>query len=303
MTARSWSGETIRAYRFRLERFGKYLLENHASVRSLTDITSETVSDYQLFLCKKEKLRGGTLSASTQRAFLSALKSFFGFVLSEGLVLLDPTHALQMPKIGKRLPQGVLSSKEVRLLLRQPDLSTYIGLRDRAILETFYSTGLRNSELRNLNVADIDLDRGYVTVLKGKGNKDRVVPIGKAAVHFIKEHLTRARPRMLRAEADPTLFISMQGGRLAPNTVQEIVHRYAKAAGFTKRVFPHGLRHTCATGMLKGKADIRYIQEMLGHGSLSSTEIYTHVEIGDLKRVHARAHPREKDLPPDPEWD
>jgi integrase/recombinase XerD len=303
MRARAWSPETLRAYRFRLERLEKYLAEQHPSVKALSDITTETICSYQLWLCKSETKRGGTLSPSTQRAFLAALKSFFAFCVAEVLLLADPTRLLEMPRLPRRLPQGVLSGKEVKLLLRQPDLSTYIGVRDRAILETLYSTGLRNTELRNLTLSNLDLDRGYVTVIKGKGKKDRVVPLGKVAAHYLREYLTRARPRMLRDEADATLFLSMQGGRLAATTLQDIVHRHAKAAGLKRRAFPHGLRHTCATGMLRGKADIRFIQEMLGHESLSSTEIYTHVEIGDLKRVHGRCHPREQDLPADPEWD
>jgi integrase/recombinase XerD len=303
MRARAWSTATIRAYRFRLERFEHYLQEKHPSVAVLTDVTPETISSYQLWLCQSETKRGGTLSPCSQRAFLAALKSFFAFAVSEGMLLSDPTRVLEMPKLPRRLPQGVLSPKEIRRLLAAPDLATYVGLRDRAILETLYSTGLRSSELRNLTVSDLDLDRGYVTVLRGKGNKDRVVPVGKVAAHYLSEYLTRARPRMLRDEADPTLFLSMQGGRLAANTLGDVVHRHAKAAGLKRRTFPHGLRHTCATGMLKGRADIRFIQEMLGHESLSSTEIYTHVEIGDLKRVHLRCHPREQDLPADPEWD
>ncbi len=302
MRARAWSPQTLRAYRFRLERFGKYLAEQHPSVTALSGITPETICSYQLWLCKSETKRG-TFAPSSQRAFLAALKSFFAFCVTEGLLLADPTRTLEMPRLPRRLPQGVLSGKEVKLLLRQPDLATYIGVRDRAILETLYSTGLRSSELRNLSVSDLDLDRGYVTVLAGKGKKDRVVPLGKVAAHYLREYLTRARPRMLRDEAGATLFLSMQGGRLAATTLQDIVHRYAKAAGLKRRAFPHGLRHTCATGMLRGKADIRFIQEMLGHESLSSTEIYTHVEIGDLKRVHGRCHPREQDLPADPEWD
>lgn len=303
MAARGFSKETLRAYRFRLSRFEKYLAQSHPKVKTASEVTQEIVSSFQLFLCKLEKSRGGTLSFATQHALLTALKSLFAFLVAEGLVLVDPTRNLAMPKLGKHLPQGLLSPKEIRLLFRQPDLTTFIGLRDRAILETLYSTGLRNSELRNLKVEDVDLERGYVTVLKGKGGKDRVVPVGKVARHFLSEYLARARPKMLREDADQTLFLSMQKRTLARNTVEDVVRRYAKAAGFKRRVFPHGIRHTCATAMLKGKADIRYIQEMLGHASLSSTEIYTHVSIGDLKRVHRECHPREKDAKEDPEWE
>jgi integrase/recombinase XerD len=303
MRVRNWSPETIRAYTFRLERFAAFLDREHASVKAIGEVTPRLISDYQLWLCKQESERGGSLSPATQRAFLGAVRSFFVFCTTERLVLLDPTRELEMPKLGKRLPQGVLSPKEIRLLMRQPDLDTYVGLRDRAILETLYSSGLRNSELRNLTIGDVDLDRGYVTVVRGKGNKDRVVPLGKMAVHFVREYVTRARPHMMRDDATHTLFLSLQGRKLGMSTLQDIIHRCAKAAGFKRRVFPHGIRHTCATAMLQGRADIRYIGELLGHESLSSTAIYTSVSIDDLKRVHARSHPREHDLPADAEWD
>jgi len=304
MAARQWSADTRDAYRDRLERFAKWLESEQASVTALSEITPDTVSAYQLALCKAEKKRGGPLAPASQHAFLTALKSFFRFLVAERILIIDPTRALELPKLGRRLPQGLMTTKEVRSLMRQPDLGTYVGLRDRAILETLYSTGLRNSELRHLTVHDIDLERGFVTVLRGKGKKDRVVPLGKIAAHFVRDYLGKARPHLVREAAQATLFLCYEGGRpLAMNTLIDIVHRNAKAAGLKKRTFPHGIRHTCATGMLRGRADIRYIQELLGHESLSSTEIYTHVEIRDLKRVHARAHPRERDLPPDSEWD
>jgi integrase/recombinase XerD len=264
------------------------------------------VSAYQLWLCQREhKRRGGTISISTQRSYLNAVRSFFAFAVAERIVLIDPARNVELPKPGRRLPRGVLSPKEMRNLLRQPNLATYTGLRDRAILETFYSTGIRHIELLRLRICDVDLDRGYVTVLKGKFKKDRVVPLGKVAAHFIREYITKARPHMLpQADTPEThLFLSINGTPLASASLYGSFRRLAKLAGLEKRLFPHGIRHTCATAMLRGRADIRYIQQMLGHESLSSTQIYTHVEIGDLKRVHARSHPREIDAPADPEWD
>ena len=168
-----------------------------------------------------------------------------------------------------------LSPKEMRAVLRAPNLATYTGLRDRAILETFYSTGIRHMELLRLRVCDVDLDRGYVTVLQGKGKEDRVVPIGKVATHFIREYLTKARPHMLRVADTPEarLFLSINGTPLAQQSLYGAIHRVAKIAGLEKRLFPHGIRHTCATVMLRGRADIRYIQQLLGHESLSSTQM------------------------------
>lgn len=306
MRIRNWSDGTIALYVQRLGDFEAFMTERYSGVTSLGAITTEMVTAYQLWLCQREhKRREGTLSPSTQRVYLNAVRSFFSFCVGERIVVLDPARNVELPRVGRCLPQGVLSPKEMRTLLRQPNVSTCTGLRDRAILEVFYSTGLRNSELRRLRVCDVDLDRGYVTVIKGKFKKDRVVPLGKVAAHFVREYLTKARPQMIRAADTPesALFLSLTGNAVAAPTLYGLIGRAARSAGLHKRVFPHGLRHTCATGMLKGRADIRYIQELLGHESLSSTQIYTHVEISDLKRVHAQSHPRELELPEDTEWE
>lgn len=306
MQVRNWSAGTVAEYREHLADFDRFIVERFPSVRAITGITAAMVSAYQLWLCQREnKRRGGTLAPSTQRIHLTAVRSFFSFCVAERIVLVDPARNIELPRVGRRLPQGVLSPKEMRALLRQPDLSTYTGLRDRAILETFYSTGIRHNELRRLRVCDVDLDRGYITVIQGKYKKDRVVPLGKVAAHFIREYLTKSRPHMLRSSDSPesALFLSLTGNRIAQPTLYGLIGRAAKRAGLQKRVFPHGIRHTCATAMLRGRADIRYIQQLLGHESLSSTQIYTHVEIGDLKRVHARTHPRELDVPEDAEWE
>jgi integrase/recombinase XerD len=306
MRVRNWSDGTIEQYAKALADFERFIVERYPRVTSVAGITDEMVSSYQLWLCQREnKRRGGTLAPATQRMFLNAVRSFFAFCVTERIVLIDPARNVELPRVGRRLPRGVLSPKEMRAVLRAPNLSTYTGLRDRAILETFYSTGIRHMELLRLRVCDVDLDRGYVTVLQGKFKKDRVVPLGKVAAHFIREYLTKARPHMLREADSPEsrLFLSINGTPLAQQSLYGMIHRVAKITGLEKRLFPHGIRHTCATAMLRGRADIRYIQQLLGHESLSSTQIYTHVEIGDLKRVHARSHPRELEVPADTEWE
>ena len=306
MRVRNWSAGTIEQYLKSLDDFEHFMVERCPAVTAITGITEPMVTAYQLWLCQREnKRRGGTLAPATQRMFLNAVRSFFAFCVAERIVVIDPARNIELPRIGRRLPRGVLSPKEMRAVLRAPNLATYTGLRDRAILETFYSTGIRHMELLRLRVCDVDLERGYVTVLQGKFKKDRVVPLGKVAAHFIREYLTKARPHMLRAADSPEsrLFLSINGTPLAQQSLYGMIHRVAKIAGLEKRLFPHGIRHTCATAMLRGRADIRYIQQLLGHESLSSTQIYTHVEIGDLKRVHARSHPREVDLPEDTEWE
>ena len=303
MQSRNWSENTVSGYRYRLQWFVNYLTKNHPDVAHITHVTADVIAAFQLWMCKRETTTGKPFSVASQRGVLAAIKSFFDFCSVERIVLVDPFRTIEMPKMGRRLPQGVLSPKEMRQLLKQPNLDTCAGLRDRAILETLYSTGIRNAELRRLQLTDVDLDRGYLTVINGKNKKDRVVPLGKVAAHYIREYLSKARPRLLHDTAEQTLFITLQGRPLAQSTLETLVKNHGDRARIGRRVFPHGLRHTCATAMLNGKADIRFIQEMLGHESLSSTEIYTHVSVADLKRVHARAHPREQDLPADTEWD
>lgn len=306
MRVRNWSTGTSEQYVKALADFERFIIERYPRAASIAGITDEMVSAYQLWLCQREnKRRGGTLAPATQRMFLNAVRSFFAFCVTERIVLIDPARNVELPRVGRRLPRGVLSPKEMRAVLRAPNLATYTGLRDRAILETFYSTGIRHMELLRLRVCDVDLERGYVTVLQGKFKKDRIVPLGKVAAHFIREYLTKGRPHMLRGSDTPEsrLFLSINGTPLAQQSLYGMIHRVAKIAGLEKRLFPHGIRHTCATAMLRGRADIRYIQQLLGHESLSSTQIYTHVEIGDLKRVHARSHPRELEVPADTEWE
>jgi integrase/recombinase XerD len=181
-------------------------------------------------------------------------------------------------------------------VLRAPDLSTHMGLRNRTILEVLYSTGMRSSELRNLKTEDINMSDGWITIRYGKGGKDRVVPIGKAAAHFLQLYLDKTRPVLARDKKHDICFVTQYGtAPLSYESLNQIVQKTARAAGIRRIITPHALRHTCATLMLRGRADIRHIQELLGHSSLSSTQIYTRVEIGDLKKVHTKCHPREKD--------
>jgi integrase/recombinase XerD len=187
-----------------------------------------------------------------------------------------------------------LSVKEAQALMVAPDSNTPTGTRDRAILELLYSTGMRNTELRCLKLSDVDSRRGEVRISFGKGRKTRIVPIGEVAAHFLALYLDNARSHLVRRVDEELLFVSWRGRKLSKGSLTEVVHRYAVKAKIAKKVTCHTLRHSCATHMLRGKADLRYIQEMLGHGSLSTTQIYTKVELSDLKRVHRECHPRNR---------
>jgi integrase/recombinase XerD len=297
---RAWSEETVHVYRKRLERFLAWLAEAEPTTEEIQQITRATLSAFHQSLYDHVTKKGKPYQATTRKDFLVALKSFFAWCQKEGVILADPALSIEYPKEPVTLPRSVATLKEMRRLLRQPDLSTYVGLRDRAMLELLYTSGVRNSECRRLTVDDLDLVRGYATVRRGKGQKDRVVPIGKTAAHYVGLYLAKARPQLVAAapsakQATRVLFLSLWGLPFSIGAVCNIVKRYTERARIGKHLTPHALRHTCATQMLEGHADIRYIQEMLGHESLKSTQRYTKVEIGDLKKVHERCHPRERD--------
>jgi integrase/recombinase XerC len=223
---------------------------------------------------------------------VTAVKALFRFLFQRGYLLSDPAGPLAYPRRELRLPRGVLSREECRRLVETPKLATAAGLRDRAILETFYGTGIRAGELATLKVADVDTEDRVLRVILGKGGKDRNVPLTRAAAEAIEAYIVHARPRFRGAARAAWLFLALRGGRTYPDLLNGIVHAAAKAGGIEKPVTCHTLRHSVATHLLKGGADIRHIQSLLGHASLQSTERYTHVEISDLAKVMKRAHPR-----------
>lgn len=206
----------------------------------------------------------------------------------------NPAEKLQLPKEEHRLPSSYLTLDEVETLLATVDLSTASGLRDRAILETLYSTGMRRSELIGLNLDDVDASRGLVIIRQGKGRKDRVVPIGKRALQWLEKYLLDARPALLNDSSD-VLFLTTRGNRFHPVNLTSRVRGYLDAAGIQRRGSCHMLRHTVATLMLEGGADLRSIQTLLGHESLNTTQIYTHITIQRLREVHEKTHPGYQD--------
>lgn len=269
---------------------------------TLPALTRADLQRYQAELVAQRKPTGAPYSAGFHVNRLSALKSFFGFLLRRHVVLLDPTAGLERPRLDTRLPRAILTPREARRIVEAPRTRTPIGLRDRAILETLYATGIRASELIHLSPFDVDTEEGVLRVVRGKGGKDRHVPLTRAAADAIDAYLVKGRPALLAtkktgsgiypSKAARRLFVSPRGGVLYRATLDKLVHRWAKQARVKKCVTAHVLRHSVATQLLKRGADIRHIQVLLGHASLSTTERYTRVEISDLQAVVKRAHPR-----------
>ena len=221
---------------------------------------------------------------------VSSLRGFYRFLVREGVLSSDPTSLLEAPKRGASLPKD-MSIAEVDSLLSQPDQSTPLGVRDQAMLDLMYATGLRVSELVNLKVNDIHLEVGYV-VAYGKGGKERLVPMGEVAVERLKGYLYGVRPALARGSKIPYLFLNRSGKKLSRQGFWKILRRYALQAGIRSRITPHSLRHSFATHLLERGADLRSVQLLLGHASISTTQIYTHINRERLKRIYDRYHPR-----------
>jgi len=236
------------------------------------------------------QLKDSGLQPSSIRRTISAVRTYYSFLLSEGLATNDPTELVELPKTWRRLP-GVLSSAEVGKLLDAPQLHDRMYWRDKALLEFAYAAGVRVSELTSVKVRDLSLDDGFASVV-GKGSKERMVPVGRAAQRAIDVYLRELRPQLLRDSGDGSVFLNARGQALSRMGVWKILQRHVKAAGIRKRVTPHTLRHSFATHLLEGGADLAAVQEMLGHADIATTQIYTHVDREYLKDVHRRYHPR-----------
>lgn len=262
--------------------------------RSLTrpqQIDRPILERYQRHLFYYRKKDGEPLSTRSQHARIIPIRHWFTWLVKQGHLLYSPATDLELPRLEKRLPKAILSAKEAEMVLAVPDIGNAIGLRDRAILETFYSTGMRRMELINLTVHSIDAERGTVMIRQGKGKKDRLIPIGERALAWIEKYKESARPELVSGREDGTLFLSNLGGAFVPDRVTQLAKGYVDRSGVGKQGACHLFRHTMATLMLEGGADIRFIQAMLGHAELSTTEIYTQVSIRLLQSVHAATHP------------
>ena len=252
-----------------------------------TSPTEATAKDIQAFVTSMRR-RG--LAPSSISRHLSAVRMFHRFLLSEGLSDSDPTEHVPSPKMPRRLPE-VLNREEIDLLMEQPDHTTPLGLRDRAILEFLYATGLRASELLTFRRPDLMMDLRLARVF-GKGAKERLVPVGRQALDMIWQYLEKVRPMITTKQSGEILFLNWRGRPLSRMGLWKILRTYVELAGIDKKVSPHTLRHSFATHLLEGGADLRAVQEMLGHVDIATTQIYTHVDREYLKEVHRLYHPR-----------
>jgi integrase/recombinase XerD len=292
MRTRNFSEKTINDYRVHMNFFFRYLSSLH--IDKISQVTRDVIQEYQTYLYYFERA-GKKLSFGTQYSKLTAVKSFFRFLVKEDYLPYDPSSAIELPKRRKNLPRGIMSVKEVIKVLETPSGGNPLSLRNRAILEVLYCTGIRNTELRCLTLFDVDMPNHQLRVRYGKGNKERIVPLGDIASRHIERYLTEGRPHIVREHPSQNLlFVSRHGKKLNASNLIWIVKKYIKKAKIGKDITPHCFRHSCASHMLKGKADLRHIQELLGHASVQTTQIYTKVELSNLKEVHKRCHPREK---------
>jgi len=285
---RAYSLRTVEARKWALRTFLRWAEER--DLRRPQEITRPILESYQRGLFQYRKENGQPLSVTTQRGYLGAIQNFFAWLCRDNLLTANPAADLELPRKPNKILPHALSLEDVRLILTAPDIADPLGIRDRAILELFYATGIRRAECARIDVDDLDLQRGLLTVRKGKGNKDRVVPVGERALHWARLYLEQTRPLLQTPHSERALFLSGYGERLAIGYLGNWV-RKVMAAALGRPGSCHQLRHSCATHMLENGADIRYIQQMLGHARLDTTQIYTDVAIVQLREVHARTHP------------
>ncbi|HTX00381.1 MAG TPA: tyrosine-type recombinase/integrase [Acidimicrobiales bacterium] len=253
------------------------------------------LASYQRHLFLHRSAVGAPLSFRTQaQRLIATTKGFFAHLAAEGTTPYDLAAGIVLPKAEHRLPEGVLSAEEAEAVLAVPDTTTTLGLRDRAMLEVFYSSAIRRAELIALRVHDVDVARRTLFVRQGKGGRDRHVPVGSRALAWLRRYLDDARPQLVRRISDETLFLSSTGGRLAPDVVSRTVTAYVRAGEPGRKGSCHLFRHSTATLMLDNGADVRYVGELLGHVKLEATQLYTRVSIAKLRQVHAACHPAER---------
>jgi len=285
---RNLSLHTRRNYISDLKQFNDFLKREHPKIK-YEAIDNTIIRSYLGFLYKKNR------KSSVARK-LASLRTFFKFLLRAGILKKNPASLVSTPRLEKYIP-SFLSIDETFILLEMPDVTTFAGIRDTAIMEILYSSGLRVSELVEMDENDLDLNLGIIKVM-GKGKKERIVPVGSKAIEALKSYLNSHKRRKKippPASLNPPVFLNQRGGRLTARSVARIINRYIEQCGLLKNISPHSLRHTFATHMLDAGADLRAIQELLGHVSLSTTQKYTHVSIDKLMEVYDKAHPKSRE--------
>lgn len=272
---------TLQSYRRDIEQYFQYLHE--INLQNIANSNKTTVIAYLMYLQKKGR------ATSTISRNLASIRSFYQYIAKKKLIDQDPTAELESPKVEKKLPQ-ILSTEEVELLLEQPQCVDLKGYRDKAMLELLYATGIRVTELIQLDVQDLNIDLAFIRC--NKGTRERVIPIGSIAIAALKEYLSKSRPLLIQNNDEQALFVNINGGRLTRQGFWKIIKQYKNMAQINKDITPHTLRHSFAAHLLENGADLRSIQEMLGHSDISSTQIYAQIAKNKLKEVYKKSHPR-----------
>ncbi|RJP95212.1 MAG: site-specific tyrosine recombinase XerD [Desulfobacteraceae bacterium] len=273
---------TIESYSNDLKKYAAFL--NHFKIKQIADSDTTVILKYLIVL------RDEGLSARSRARHLVTLRGFYKFLIQEKILKKDPTSIVDLPKIGMKLPD-VLSIEEIKSIINAPDILKPKGLRDAAMFELLYAAGLRVSELINVKLQDINLEVGFVRTF-GKGSKERIVPIGSHARDGIRDYLANARPVLMKLHTSKFLFVAHAGKPMTRQGFWKLLKKYTLLAGITKEITPHSFRHSFASHLLEGGADLRAVQMMLGHVDISTTQIYTHVARDHLKRLHEQYHPR-----------
>jgi integrase/recombinase XerD len=289
---RAYSLRTVDANKWALRMFLRWAEER--DLKTPDQITKPILESYQRWLYRYQQPDGKPLGVTTQRMRLGSVQRFFAWLCKENRLTANPAADLELPRKPHHSLPKALSLDEVRAVLNVPDITDPLGIRDRAILETFYATGIRRTELICLDLDDLNRDRATLTVRKGKGGKDRVVPIGEHALHWLGYYLSHTRPLLEVSLNERALFLTGYGDRFSSTYIGNWVRRTIEKADIGRTGSCHLFRHSCATHMLENGADIRFIQQLLGHARLDTTQIYTEVGILQLREVHARTHPHAK---------
>lgn len=292
MEIRNYSAQTIYSRCASLKLLLRFLEE--IGQDDLAAVTTATLRDFQRWLFYMPTIHGIARSIAHQNRVLTAVKGLYGCLYVDGLLARNPAAPLEYAREPQTLPRNILTPQEARRIIEAPDIQTVIGYRDRTILEVFYSTGMRRGELMSLTVGDVNLEEELLRINGGKGAKDRVVPLTTVAVSFLESYIHGIRPKLLAGKTTNGLFLSLRARPIGRTALGKIVTKYARLARIKKRVTCHLWRHSCATHLLKNKANLRHVQELLGHRNLSTTERYLHLTITELKEAHRRHHPREK---------
>ena len=282
---------TIRWYRVLLDRFERFA--HAAGLVEWTEVTAALLAQYRQHLVFTNSRSGRPLTVAVRNLHLIVLRGLFGYLHEIGQMDHNPAAGLVLAREPRRLPRSIPSISDMHRLLGLPDLTTNLGIRDRTIMEVFYGTGIRLAELIHLKQADLDMDEGMLVVRQGKGRKDRAVPLGKVAHYCLKVYLRRIRPQLCQDPEEPHVFLSYRGYRISARAMEDRLQWYGRQMTPSMHLTPHGFRHAFATHLMQHHANVRHVQEMLGHAKLETTERYVHITIMDLKKAHRRFHPRE----------